>query len=100
MSVEAENSTEGTQINFSGGFAIPINTKRAQTKVLVENGGTTVIGGLIQTSESETEERIPYLGKIPILGYLFRHRTEQLEPRRNELLIFITPTILEARRAG
>jgi type IV pilus assembly protein PilQ len=100
MTVDAENSTEGAIINLGPTQAIPINTKRATTKVLVENGGTTVIGGLIQTFESLTEERLPYLGQIPILGYLFRKTSENVEPKRTELLIFITPTILETRRAG
>jgi type IV pilus assembly protein PilQ len=67
--------------------------KEITTKVLVGNGETVVIGGLITQTESEVTKGIPYLSKIPLLGWLFRF--EQNINKKTELLIFITPSILE-----
>ena len=54
----------------AAGFAI--NTKHVQTQVLVENGGTVVIGGIFELTETENEARVPVLGDLPIAGYLFK----------------------------
>jgi type IV pilus assembly protein PilQ len=72
-----------------------ITTKKATTNVVLFDGQTTVIGGLKKDSKQEGEQGVPWLSKVPILGYLFKNesRTESLE----ELLIFITPHILETR---
>jgi type IV pilus assembly protein PilQ len=67
--------------------------KEITTKVLVDSGETVVIGGLITQTESEVTKGIPYLSKIPLLGWLFRF--EQNINKKTELLIFITPSILE-----
>ena len=71
----------------------PITTQSAKTTVMIPDGGTTVIGGIYRTEDSITRERVPFLHKIPILGYLFRSfaRTKQ----NRELLIFITPRIIK-----
>lgn len=69
-----------------------VDTIEAETSVLVANGDTTVIGGLIKEEWSEAVSQVPLLGSIPILGYAFKSRTT--EKRRTELLIFITPHIL------
>jgi type IV pilus assembly protein PilQ len=74
------------------GLSVPaIDTKNIQTEVLVENGGTVVIGGIYQEDESESVSRVPFLGEIPVLGALFR--TTNKISDRTELLIFITPRI-------
>jgi type IV pilus assembly protein PilQ len=96
MKVEAERSFPGDQVNFSGGFVFPINTRKATTNVLVSNGATIVIGGLMQTDESVSEQGIPWLMRVPILGALFKSHSGS--NNRNELLIFLTPTILEEPR--
>lgn len=70
-----------------------IFTRRAETRVLVRNGGTTVIGGIFQLTVNELESRVPMLHRIPLLGWLFKSR--QTNQNNNELLIFITPQILE-----
>ncbi|MCH7823991.1 MAG: type IV pilus secretin PilQ [Acidobacteria bacterium] len=70
-----------------------IFTRRAQTRVLVRNGGTTVIGGIFQLVVNEVESRVPVLHRIPLLGWLFK--SQQTNQNNNELLIFITPQILE-----
>ena len=72
-----------------------INTKQVQTQVLVENGGTVVIGGIFQQEDSTTENKVPLLGDIPVLGHLFKNNTRSSQ--RTELLIFITPKIVSDR---
>ncbi|UJP06345.1 MAG: type IV pilus secretin PilQ [Nitrosomonas sp.] len=70
----------------------PINTKQVTTKVLVENGGTVVIGGIFDRAENEVVNKVPMLGDIPVLGNVFRNISKVDEKR--ELLIFVTPRIL------
>ena len=73
-------------------FGVPsINTKEAFTEVLVQNGATTVLGGIYQKTTSEDRDSVPFFADIPILGYLFRNRFENDDII--ELLIFVTPTI-------
>ncbi len=71
----------------------PITTQSAQTRVMVPDGGTSVIGGIYRTEDSITRGRVPFLHKIPILGTIFKNfsRTKQ----NRELLIFITPRIIQ-----
>lgn len=70
-----------------------IFTRRAVTRVLVRDGGTTVIGGIFQLTVNEVESRVPGLHRIPLLGWLFKNQATA--QNNNELLIFITPQILE-----
>ena len=79
----------------AAGFAI--NTKHIKTQVLVENGGTVVIGGIFELNETESETRVPLLGDIPYLGNLFKSR--QRSSNKQELLVFITPKMLSDRTA-
>jgi len=79
----------------TAGFAI--DTKHVQTQVLVENGGTVVIGGIFQQTESNAEQRVPLLGDIPYLGALFRNSSRSTQ--RRELLIFLTPKVVSDRTA-
>lgn len=72
-----------------------IHTKHVQTRVEVENGGTVAIGGIYEQLNRNDVTRVPLLGKIPILGALFRHRAQR--DQRNELVVFITPTVVDAR---
>ncbi len=71
----------------------PINTQSATTNVLVKDGATAVIGGIYSSSEQSSENNTPLLGKIPLLGYLFRNRFTTTN--NNELLLFITPRIIK-----
>ena len=98
MKIEAENTVAGARIDFSGGFVSPLNTRKATTRLLVADGSTAVIGGLVQTTERSREQKVPWLGNIPVLGWLFKNRTENIEPDRTELLIFITPSLVEEVR--
>jgi type IV pilus assembly protein PilQ len=69
-----------------------IDTNHITTQVLVENGGTVVIGGVYSQIETRGNNKVPILGDIPVLGYLFRNST--VVDNKNELLIFITPKII------
>ena len=73
-----------------------INTRQAKTKVLVRSGETAVIGGVYQNDESFAKQRVPWLGSIPILGWLFKNKS--ISQNKNELLIFLTPRILAFRK--
>lgn len=68
-----------------------IQTSEATTQVMVQDGGTTVIGGIYVQSESETEDRVPGLGRIPLLGNLFKSHTKSKDTR--EIIFFITARI-------
>jgi type IV pilus assembly protein PilQ len=80
----------------ASGFAI--NTKHVKTQVLVENGGTVVIGGIFELTETETETRVPFFGDLPVAGNLFKQR--QRSANKQELLIFITPRMISDRSAA
>jgi len=75
----------------AGGPAI--DTKQVSTEVLVENGGTVVIGGIYTQEERSTTNKVPVLGDLPYVGFLFKNNTKTDD--RRELLIFITPRILK-----
>ncbi|MFD2177005.1 type IV pilus secretin PilQ [Veronia pacifica] len=75
-----------------GGEAMAIDTQRLNTQVLAENGETIVLGGIFQQQVTKGVEKVPLLGDIPLLGYLFRRDFENMSKR--ELLIFVTPRIM------
>jgi type IV pilus assembly protein PilQ len=79
----------------SAGFAI--NTKHVKTQVLVENGGTVVIGGIFEQLDREDVSKVPLLGDIPYLGYLFKTKTKA--STKTELLIFLTPKVVSDKTA-
>ena len=77
---------------------IAINTKHIKTQVLVENGGTVVIGGIFELTETENEARVPFLGDLPAVGNLFKSR--QRTSSKQEMLVFITPKMIADRAAA
>ena len=77
----------------AAGFAI--DTKHVKTEVLVENGGTVVIGGIFSQDERNTTTKVPLFGDIPVLGHLFRNNSKT--DNKTELLVFITPRIVDDR---
>ncbi len=77
------------------GYAI--DTKHVKTQVLVENGGTVVIGGIYLEDERNTTIKVPYLGDVPVLGNLFRTKTKQTS--KSELMVFLTPKTVTDRTA-
>ena len=72
-----------------------IDTKNVQTQVLVENGGTVVLGGIYEQNTRTSVTKVPFLGDLPVVGYLFKTTSKQDD--RTELLIFITPRIVSER---
>ncbi len=72
-----------------------IDTKHIKTQVLVENGGTVVIGGIFELQETQTTNKIPLLGDVPVIGNLFKNNVRESEKR--EMLVFITPKMISDR---
>jgi len=94
MKLEAKNDSQG-EVGATGQPAI--NKKKATTEVLVRDGETAVIGGILQVTRKESQAAVPWLSKIPVLGYFFKKDTNTSTNR--ELLIFITPKILKPESA-
>ena len=92
MKVEVTQDSVGTIINTSAGGVPSINTKKISTQVLVDNGGTVVIGGVYTQNELKSTPKVPLLGDIPLIGWLFKSQTDTNNKR--ELLVFISPKIL------
>jgi type IV pilus assembly protein PilQ len=82
-----------TKDTFTAADASTINTKQIRTKVLLDNGETVVIGGIYEQNQAESTTKVPILGDVPVLGALFRKRNRF--DNRTELLIFLTPRILD-----
>jgi type IV pilus assembly protein PilQ len=73
---------------------VAINTKHVETQVLVENAGTVVIGGIFERYDRGDDTKVPFLGDLPGIGVLFRSRSQRAD--KSEMLIFLTPYILQA----
>jgi type IV pilus assembly protein PilQ len=69
-----------------------ISTRQISTNVLVQNGHTVVLGGIYETSAEHSEEGLPFISKIPIVGLLFKQ--QDTRKRKRELLIFVTPKMV------
>ena len=91
MDVEVNKNSIG-QATAAG---LAINTKRIKTQVLVDNGGTVVIGGIFELQESENETKVPFLGDLPGVGNLFKSRSRVAN--KQEMLVFITPKVVTDR---
>ena len=88
MDLNVSNNTVGVIYN-----GVPsIDTQQVQTQVMVENGQTVVLGGVYQESKSHTVNKVPFFGDLPVIGNLFKERIKK--DTKNELLIFITPRII------
>lgn len=93
VSASTVNIVSGTGTNNAGNVTAPIiDTRRADTVVVVPDGQTVVIGGLMQNQKVNSEKKVPLLGDIPLLGLLFKHKTT--DNAKKELLIFLTPHIV------
>ncbi|MDQ7989081.1 MAG: type IV pilus secretin PilQ [Candidatus Dactylopiibacterium sp.] len=90
MSLDINKDTPNTQIATGAGVAI--DTKHVKTEVMVENGGTVVIGGIFQQTTTGTITKVPLLGDIPVLGVFFRN--DEKKDNKTELMVFITPKVL------
>ncbi len=98
MTVRPETATQSGEVrNEQTGKTYPIVISRdLLTRVNVPSGHTVAIGGLVETSVSKVEKKVPILGDIPLLGLLFRHTADAVT--KNNLIILLTPTILDDRK--
>ncbi|KQW60720.1 type IV pilus secretin family protein [Variovorax sp. Root411] len=94
LALDVNKDTVGQ--STTAGYAI--NTKHIQTEVLVENGGTVVIGGVFELTDTSSESRVPVLGELPMVGALFRTRSRV--NNKTEMLIFISPKMISDRNAA
>jgi type IV pilus assembly protein PilQ len=93
LDVDVNKDSVGTETR--AGFAI--NTKHVKTQVLVENGGTVVLGGIFQQTERDSVTKVPFFGDLPVVGNLFK--TTGRTNDKTELLVFITPKVVSDRLA-
>ena len=91
IDLKKREPAEGVIIQGAGN--VPLSTRDARTRVMVRDGGTTVIGGIYKFNDNESKSGIPGLNKIPVLGALFR--SSEMSKKHEELLIFITPRIVK-----
>jgi type IV pilus assembly protein PilQ len=92
LDIRATEDSRGQSITVGTTTVPAINTQEVQSKVLLNDNETIVIGGVYKQTKIKTIDRIPFFGSLPVVGYLFRHKGESNEKR--ELLIFITPKII------
>ncbi len=92
MEVRIQKREPQPAFAVAGAANAPIATKEAETRVIVRDGGTTVIGGIYEVSSDDGEDRVPGLGKVKGVGHLFKNRRRNNE--NQELLIFITPRVV------
>ncbi len=96
LSLAVKQDTVGEIFETGRGGSVPsIDTRELGTNVLVENGQTIVLGGIYEETRNFNTTKVPVLGDVPVLGSLFRRRAT--EDQKRELLIFITPNILDER---
>ncbi len=88
MNLDVNKDTRGIQT--SAGYAI--DTKHIKTQVLVENGGTVVVGGIFTEDSVDSVDKVPLLGDLPGVGTLFKRTSRSSEKR--EMLVFITPKVV------
>jgi type IV pilus assembly protein PilQ len=93
LKTDVENTAINSGIQLVSGIPA-LNTQQATTQVLVTDGGTVFFGGVIQTDSSLTEQQVPLLGSIPLVGNLFKRKSTS--STTNELLFFITPKIVQS----
>jgi type IV pilus assembly protein PilQ len=94
MTVEVRKDSVGQMVNLGGGFQVPsIDTRNVTTQISVNNGDTAVIGGIYEETVTNTVDKVPLLGDVPFLGYLFKSTGRTAE--KQELLIFLTPRVVK-----
>jgi len=93
LDLDVKDDAVGTVVVTSGGVNVPsIDTREITTQVLVNDGQTVVLGGILSTTQREDDTKVPYLGDIPFLGHLFKSTIHKDD--KDELMIFITPKIV------
>jgi type IV pilus assembly protein PilQ len=94
MTVEVRKDQVGQFVQLGGGFQVPsIDTRNVTTQIAVNNGDTAVIGGIFEETIRNEADKVPWLGDLPVVGYLFKTTTKSSE--KTELLIFLTPRVVK-----
>ncbi|MDI9620808.1 MAG: type IV pilus secretin PilQ [Acidobacteriota bacterium] len=93
LNIQVQKREPASGLQQAGGTNTPLITRDAQTMLMVRDGGTTVIGGIYQFSDQSSQDRVPGLHRLPIIGNLFKNKG--ISNRHDELLIFITPRIVK-----
>jgi len=99
---EQIGTASGRTVSGSEGGIVPVtdypilSTREAETQIVIKNGETIVIGGLLKDVEARTEIKVPILGDIPLLGHFFKRQTKRVE--QLDLLIFLTATVVDPSR--
>jgi len=93
LDLDVRDDNVGTIVVTSGGVNVPsIDTREIMTQVLVNDGQTVVLGGILETTSRDVATKVPWLGDVPVLGNLFKTTTKTDD--KDELLIFVTPKIV------
>jgi type IV pilus secretin PilQ/predicted competence protein len=92
MEIAVQKNEPATGLAVEGGAGTPLSTRQARTRLMVRDGGTSVIAGIYQTKDNNSQTRLPFLHQIPVIGNLFK--THNVSSVHDELLIFITPRIV------
>ncbi len=98
MEIKATNDAADYATGALLGGNPPINKNEVESKIVVQDGDTIVIGGILNTSDQRNESGVPWFMKIPVLGWLFK--TEGITKQRKQLMVFITPKIISNEDAG
>ena len=94
MDLEVRKDSRGQDVSFGEGlFAPTIDTRTVESQLLVDNGQTVVLGGIYETTQSQQVTRVPFFSDLPLVGNLFKSTVARDD--RSELLIFVTPKILQ-----
>jgi type IV pilus assembly protein PilQ len=93
MDIAVQKTDPQTGLVIEGAAGTPLSTRQAKTKLMVRDGGTSVIGGIYESTEQNAQKRLPFLHQIPILGNFFK--SHRVDNQFDELLIFITPRIVK-----
>ena len=93
MDLSVNQDSRGANVPFGSGQIPTINTRQVTTQVLVDNGETVVLGGVYEQTSTNNTQRVPFFGDLPYVGFLFK-KTDKTDNKR-ELLIFVTPKILQ-----
>jgi len=93
MDINISKKEPVTSLIIAGATNAPISTKDAKTRLVVRDGGTAVIGGIYKVTSNVSEDRVPGLANLPIVGHLFKNHAR--DENNDELLIFITPRVIK-----
>lgn len=92
MDIAVQKNEPVSGLAIEGAAGTPLTTRRAQTRLMVRDGGTAVIAGIFQTRDNSSQTRVPFVHTLPVIGNLFK--SHRVETSHDELLIFITPRIV------